>query len=210
MSSEPGSPTAPPPDGGDDDSRLHISAITEMPAGHDAELATIFREMRRAAGISTEQVAGRLATPVETIDALENGNLLALPESTLGLLPGNGGTQRLPRLIGAGPALELMLSGGTVSPQQALDLGMVNKLFPADSLADESKEYAMKLATGPTKALGHIKRCVHEGMQKPLRDGLALERTNFENERLRAQQEIQELVKLLLLGRKVSETSYWL
>ncbi len=80
MSSEPSSPTAPPPDGGDDDSRLHISAITEMPSGHDAELATIFREMRRAAGISTEQVAGRLATPVETIDALENGNLLALPE----------------------------------------------------------------------------------------------------------------------------------
>ncbi len=80
MSSEPGSPTAPPPDGGDDDSRLHISAITEMPAGHDAELATIFREMRRAAGISTEQVAGRLATPVETIEALENGALLALPD----------------------------------------------------------------------------------------------------------------------------------
>ncbi len=80
MSSEPGSPTGPPPDGGDDESRLHISAITEMPAGHDAELATIFREMRRAAGISTEQVAGRLATPVETIEALENGNLLALPD----------------------------------------------------------------------------------------------------------------------------------
>jgi hypothetical protein len=80
MSSEPSSPTAPPPDGGDDNSRLNISAITEMPAGHDAELATIFREMRRAAGISTEQVAGRLATPVETIEALENGALLALPE----------------------------------------------------------------------------------------------------------------------------------
>lgn len=102
--------------------------------------------------------------------------LLALPESTLGLLPGNGGTQRLPRLIGVGPALELMLSGGTVSPQEALDLGIVNKLFPPESLLASSKEYAMKLATGPTKALGYIKRCVHEGVQKPLRDGLALER----------------------------------
>lgn len=82
MSSQPGAPNAPPPDGGDDDSRLHISSITEMPAGHDAELATIFREMRRAADISAQQMAGRLATPVETIEALENGALLALPEWT--------------------------------------------------------------------------------------------------------------------------------
>lgn len=80
MSSQPGAPDAPPPDDGDDDSRLHIRAITEMPAGHDAELATIFREMRRASGISQAQMAGRLATPLETIEALENGALLALPE----------------------------------------------------------------------------------------------------------------------------------
>ncbi len=80
MSSQPGAPDAPPPEGGGDDSRLHIRSITEMPAGHDAELATIFREMRRAADISAEQMAGRLATPLETIHALENGALLALPE----------------------------------------------------------------------------------------------------------------------------------
>ncbi len=80
MSSQPGAPDAPPPDGGEDDSRLHIRAITEMPAGHDAELATIFREMRRASGMSAQQMAARLATPIETIEALENGALLALPE----------------------------------------------------------------------------------------------------------------------------------
>jgi len=101
---------------------------------------------------------------------------MGLPESTLGLLPGNGGTQRLPRLIGAGPALELMLSGGTVTPQEALNLGIVNKLFSMDSLLEESKAYALKLATGPTKALAYIKRCVYEGMEKRLTDGLALER----------------------------------
>jgi enoyl-CoA hydratase/carnithine racemase len=102
--------------------------------------------------------------------------LLGLPESTLGLLPGNGGTQRLPRLIGASKALELMLEGRAVSPQEALELGLVNKVFPAGSLLDEAKAYATKLANGPTLALGYIKRCVHEGMNLPLADGLALER----------------------------------
>jgi enoyl-CoA hydratase/carnithine racemase len=102
--------------------------------------------------------------------------LLALPESTLGLLPGNGGTQRLARLIGAGPALELMLSGRTLNPQEALDLGIVNKVFPAGSLLDEAKAYALNLAHGPTKALANIKRAVYEGMDKSLAEGLALER----------------------------------
>ena len=102
--------------------------------------------------------------------------LLGLSESKLGTLPGNGGTQRLPRLIGAGPALELMLTGRSVGPQQALQLGIVNHLFPAESLLDEAKEYALTLANGPTKALAHIKRCVYEGLEKPLADGLALER----------------------------------
>ena len=102
--------------------------------------------------------------------------LLALPESTLGLLPGNGGTQRLPRLIGTSRALELMLTGGTVGPQEALELGIVNKVFPADSVLDEAKAYATKLANGPTLALAQIKRCVHEGIEMPLADGLALER----------------------------------
>ncbi len=106
----------------------------------------------------------------------DNRFFLALPEVTLGLLPGNGGTQRLSRLIGAGKALELMLTGGAVNPQEALDLGIVNKLFPAASLLDESKDYALKLANGPTLALGHIKHCVHKGMNMPLSDGLKLER----------------------------------
>ncbi len=102
--------------------------------------------------------------------------LVGLQESTLGLLPGNGGTQRLSRLIGAGKALELMLSGRTVSPQEALDLGIINQVFPAESVLEEAKRYASNLANGPTLALAYIKRCVHEGLDKPLADGLILER----------------------------------
>lgn len=102
--------------------------------------------------------------------------MMGLPESTLGLLPGNGGTQRLPRLIGASKALELMLEGRTFGPEKALELGVVNKVYPADSVLDEAKEYALNLANGPTLALGYIKRCVHEGTDMALEDGLALER----------------------------------
>lgn len=102
--------------------------------------------------------------------------MLALPESTLGLLPGNGGTQRLARLIGASRALELMLSGRTVTPQEALELGIVNKVFPGESVLEEAKAYALKLANGPSKALAYIKRCVYEGVEQPLADGLMLER----------------------------------
>lgn len=101
---------------------------------------------------------------------------LGLPEVTLGLLPGNGGTQRLPRLIGANKALEMMLTGERVTPQQALELGIVNKLFSADTFADEVKAYAHKVADGASLAVGAIKRCVYDGIDMDLEDGLALER----------------------------------
>ena len=80
MSSQSSASSAPPPDGGVKESRLHIRGIREMPAGHDEQLAIIFKEMRRAAGVSKEQMAGRLATSVETIAELESGAVLALPE----------------------------------------------------------------------------------------------------------------------------------
>jgi len=101
---------------------------------------------------------------------------LGLPEVTLGILPGNGGTQRLPRLIGRAKALSMMISGQRVGPQEALALGIVDRLFPAESLWEESLAYARELASGPTVAIGHIKRAVHEGMDMPLAEGLALER----------------------------------
>ena len=101
---------------------------------------------------------------------------LGLPEATLGLLPGNGGTQRFSRLIGASRALDMMLSGETVGPGKAVDLGIANRIFPAESVLEEAKAYALKLANGPTKALAYIKRCVYEGIEQSLADGLALER----------------------------------
>jgi len=112
--------------------------------------------------------------------AAEGSYRLGLPEVTLGLLPGNGGTQRLPRLIGGNKALEMMISGEPVSPEEALRLGIVNKLFPPDKLIEETEAYADKLASGATAAVGQIKRAVYQGISMNLSDALALERELIE------------------------------
>jgi enoyl-CoA hydratase/carnithine racemase len=101
---------------------------------------------------------------------------LGTPEVTLGLLPGNGGTQRLPRLIGQSRALDLMITGRTLAPLEAYELGLVNALFPADELHERTLAYAQKLASGATKAIGNIKLAVYEGMDDGLDRGLERER----------------------------------
>src|SRR6266511_199783 len=80
--------------------------------------------------------------------AAEGSYRLGLPEVTLGLLPGTGGTQRLPRLIGRGRALELMTSGRTVTPEEAERLGMVDRLVAPDELDQAVAELAAGLAGG--------------------------------------------------------------
>jgi enoyl-CoA hydratase/carnithine racemase len=108
--------------------------------------------------------------------AAEGDYRLALPEVTLGLLPGNGGTQRLPRLIGRARALDLMVTGTAVGPGRALELGIVDRLYPADRLVQEAVEYVARLARGPSLAIGNIKVATRLGADLPLEGGLALER----------------------------------
>lgn len=110
----------------------------------------------------------------------EGEYVLGLPEATLGLLPGNGGTQRLPRLIGTSKALDLMITGRTISPSEAHTLGILDRLFPADELEGEVRKYAEKLAAGATEAIGSIKLAVHGGIERPLDEGLEAERTLVE------------------------------
>lgn len=108
--------------------------------------------------------------------AAEGRYRLGLPEATLGLLPGTGGTQRLPRLVGVGKALELMVSGASVPPEEAASLGVVDRLVPADELEKATLEFARGVAGGAPLAIAAIKRAVHQGVNMPLGDGLALER----------------------------------
>ena len=101
---------------------------------------------------------------------------LGVPEVTLGLLPGNGGTQRLPRLIGLSRALDLMITGRTISPGQAHAFGILDRLLPAAEAEAMTLEYARRLADGATEAIGAIKQAAYEGMELSLEDGLARER----------------------------------
>ena len=110
----------------------------------------------------------------------DGGYKLGVPEVTLGLLPGNGGTQRLPRLVGRARALDLMVTGRTLSPTEALEIGLLDRLAPADALAEKVEEFAAKLSTGATKAIGTIKLTAYRGLESGLEDGLALERKGIE------------------------------
>ena len=108
--------------------------------------------------------------------AAEGSFRIGLPEVTLGLLPGTGGTQRLPRLIGRQKALDFMLRGTTMPPQDALAAGIVDAVVPAADLVDKALERVRAYATGPTFAIGRIKKAAVQGLGMRLDEGLKLER----------------------------------
>ena len=98
------------------------------------------------------------------------------PEVGLGLIPGGGGTQRLPRLIGPGAAMRLILSGEVVDADEALRLGLVEQVVPAEELEVVTTTLAATIAARSPVALGLAKRAVRATMELPLAEGLALER----------------------------------
>jgi enoyl-CoA hydratase len=101
------------------------------------------------------------------------------PEINLGLIPGYAGSQRLARLIGAGPALELLLTGDPISAHEAHRLGLVNRVVPAAELMTEARKLAALLAGKAPIALRYIIEAVNKGLQMPLAAGQALEATLF-------------------------------
>jgi enoyl-CoA hydratase/carnithine racemase len=113
-----------------------------------------------------------LALACDVRIAAEGRYRIGLPEVTLGLLPGTGGTQRLPRLIGRGRALELMTTGRTVTPAEAERLGMVDRLVPAGEFDTVMADLAAGLAAGPPLAVAAITRVVNDGLERPLADAL--------------------------------------
>jgi len=104
-----------------------------------------------------------------------DGGKIGLPEVNLGVLPGTGGSQRLPRLIGKGRALEMMVTGNLLDPTEAQRIGLVNRVVDGDAL-EYSVNWAKELAQGATMAQGLIKLAVQEGMEMTQNAGLALER----------------------------------
>jgi enoyl-CoA hydratase/carnithine racemase len=134
--------------------------------------------------------------------AAEGRYRIGLPEVTLGLLPGTGGTQRLPRLIGRGRALELMTTGRTVTPAEAERLGMVDRLVPAGEFEQAVADLAAGLAAGAPLAVAAITRVVNDGLDRSLPD--ALDRELEELAALFASQDAREGMTAFTEKRKPS------
>jgi len=101
------------------------------------------------------------------------------PEVKLGLLPGGGGTQRLPRLVGKGRALELILSGEMISAQEAYRIGLVNKIVPAADLIPHAEEILKQIAANAPIAVKFALEATNKGMQTSQDEGLLLEASYF-------------------------------
>lgn len=101
------------------------------------------------------------------------------PEILLGIIPGAGGTQRLPRLIGYQRALKLCLTGQQVGAEEAADIGLADKVVPADDLLDAVMDDAIRFASGPTAAYAAVKRAVAGGWGASLERGLEIEAAEF-------------------------------
>ncbi len=129
---------------------------------------------------------------------------VGLPEVRLGVLPGWGGTQRLPRLVGAGVATEMILKGMRYDPQAALELGLVHRLVPAGELDAHCAKYAASLAAQAPLALQAAKRAIRAAFEQPGDAGLELERAEFA--KLVLSSDAAEGLGAFLEGRKPSFT----
>jgi enoyl-CoA hydratase len=101
------------------------------------------------------------------------------PEINLGLIPGYAGSQRLPRLVGRGVALEILLTGDMISAQRAYEIGLVNRVVPAAELMSEAKKIAHGLASKAPIAIRYILEAVHHGLDGSLDAGQFLETALF-------------------------------
>jgi enoyl-CoA hydratase/carnithine racemase len=110
--------------------------------------------------------------------AAENAKL-GQPEILLGLIPGAGGTQRLSRLIGPAKAKDLIFTGRQVKADEALRIGLVDQVVPADEVYAAARAWAARLAAGPALALRAAKEAVDRGLETDLESGLAVERGLF-------------------------------
>ena len=119
-----------------------------------------------------------LAMACDMIIASENARF-GQPEVTLGIIPGAGGTQRLTRAVGKALALEIMLADRRLTAQEALQYGLVNYVYPAESYLDEAVKLAAKIAAMPRVAVRLIKDAANRAFELSLAEGLAYEKRNF-------------------------------
>ena len=119
-----------------------------------------------------------LALAADVRFAADNA-VLGQPEVLLGIIPGAGGTQRLTRLVGPSKAKDLIFTGRFVQADEALAIGLVDRLFPAVSVYDEALAWARQFAGAATYALRAAKECIDRGLEVDLHTGLEIERMQF-------------------------------
>jgi enoyl-CoA hydratase/carnithine racemase len=143
-----------------------------------------FRKMENSPLVFIAAIAGHclgggfeLALACDLRFAAEGSYQIGLPEVNLGLFPGSGGTQRLPRLIGLAKGIDFIANATTMKPAEAKELGLIDRLYPdAAACRAGAIEYAAKLGEGPSVAIGHAKLAITQGYGTPLDVGLAIER----------------------------------
>ena len=184
-----------------------VRAVVVTGSPHFAAGADIGELQAAAAGSSDAPLAGRLSQalldlerlPKPVIAAIRGSALggglelalacdfrylaedarVGLPEIRLGIFPGAGGTQRLPRLVGLAKARDLIYTGRHLRAEEALAIGLADRVVPTGDLAAAALEAAASLAKGATMAIGAAKRAINMGLGRPIEEGLAAEAEGF-------------------------------
>jgi enoyl-CoA hydratase/carnithine racemase len=161
--------------------RSPLGAVFELYAIHDLFLAMNRSDKVFIAAINGPATGGgcELSLACDLRFMADAAIAIGLPEMTIDFNPGAGGTQRLPRLIGTGRALEMMLEGRTLAPREALEAGLVQAVVPRDEVTDAAIQAGERLARRSPVAVRALKRAVYEGGSRPLERGLAKERKWF-------------------------------
>ena len=184
-----------------------VRAVVVTGSPHFAAGADITELKAAASGSDDTPLAGRLSAALLALEALPKPTIAAirgfalggglelalacdfrylaedarvgLPEIKLGIFPGAGGTQRLPRLVGLSKARELIYTGRHLKADEALAIGLADKVVPAEGLAAAALEFAAALAKGATVALGAAKQAVNATLGLDMAAGLAVEAAGF-------------------------------
>ena len=161
--------------------RTPLAAVFELYRIHDLFLSMNRSDKVFIAAINGPATGGGCETSLACdVRVMADADIaMGLPEMTVDFNPGAGGTQRLPRLIGVGRALAMMLEGRTISPREALDYGLVQAVVPPDQVEEAAVHIGERLARRSPEAIRSLKRAVYEGGSRPLRRGLGVERKWF-------------------------------